>query len=186
MSPIVNDNMVTAAELQSFKCPSCGNWQRDFIKYQCYECEKKFWYEITLDPHWFPKKLEDGTPDWNSAKKDTGKAILSNEWSYGRLNIKTMDYERVQIDREGKKWDYLDYQISTAVEDKKIEVMALRRVNGEGEKKTPDEIKKEIELEKDIEKKDHDADEKEKGQEGESKREKKKEQKEVMKLIDKK
>ena len=158
MSPNVNPELVTNADLIQFKCPNCGNWQKDFIKYQCYECEKKFWYEITLNPKWFTKKLSDGSPDWNSVKKD--KTVFPVEWSYGRLNIKTMEMERVSIDRDGKKWDYKDYQISTAVEDKKIENLAMARVNGS--KKTAKEIKKEIRLEKDIEKRDIEADKKEK------------------------
>lgn len=158
MVPIVEDELLTNSDLIQFKCPSCGNWQKDFIKYQCYECEKKFWYEITLNPKWFPKQLKDGTPDWTSVKKD--KSQFSNDWSYGRLNIKTLEYERVAIDREGKKYDYLDYQLSTTIEDKKIENAALQKANGS--KKSAKEIKQEIKIEKDIEKRDIAADKEEK------------------------
>lgn len=179
--PNVNDELVTNADLIQFKCPSCGNWQKDFIKYQCYECEKKFWYEITLNPDWFPKKLEDGTPDWNSVQKDNPK-YYPVDWSYGRLNTKTMEMEKVQIDREGKKWDYLDYQISTAIEDKKIEIIALKKINGE--KKSPKELRTEIKLEKEMEKRDMEANKQEEVEEEESEKEKKKELKEVMKLIE--
>lgn len=179
MSPNVNDELVTDADLIQFKCPSCGNWQKDFIKYQCYECEKEFWYKITLNPDWFPNELEDGSPDWNSVTKDDPK-YYPNKWEYKRLKNESADeWEVVPINREGKKWDYLDYQISTAVEDNKIQNTAMQKVNGS--KKTAKEIKQEIKLEKDIEKRDIAADKEEKTQ---VKPIDKKEQNEVMKLIE--
>ena len=155
--PVVEDKLTTAADLIQYKCPVCKEWFKDFVLFMCKECDKKRWYEIILNPEWFPKKLQDGSPDWNSIKKD--KTQWSTEWSYGRLNIKTMDMERVEIDRGGK-WNYLEYQINTSEEDKKIENNAMKRVNGG--KKTAKEIKQEIKLEKQIEKLEIAADKQEK------------------------
>jgi hypothetical protein len=183
MSPIVNDELVTNAELQSYRCPGCKQWFKDFILFRCEDCTKKGWYEIVLNPDWFPEKLEDGSPDWNSVKKDNPKYYKA-EWSYGRLNIETMEMEKVPIHTGGKKWDYQEYQISTAIEDKKIEIEALRKVF---DKKTPEEIRQEIKIEKDIEKKEKAANEEENTQQSKTTdRQEKKEQKEVFKLIDKK
>jgi hypothetical protein len=178
--PIVNDNMVTAAELQRYKCRGCNNWFKDFILFRCEDCTKKGWYEIILDPDWFLDEFGKPSDDWNLVKKD--KTVFSNKWEYGRLNIETMEMERVPIHMSGKKWDYLEYQISTAIEDKKIEIEALRKVF---DKKTPEEIRQEIKIEKDIEKKEKAANEEETIQQVKSTdKEEKKEKKEVMKLIE--
>ena len=156
--PVVEDKLTTAADLISYQCSQCHEWFKDFVLFMCKECDKKRWYEITLNPEWFPKKLQDGSPDWNSVKKD--KTQWSTEWSYGRLNIKTMEMERVEIDRGGK-WNYLEYQISSTEEDEKVQNLALRRVNGE-HKKTTKEIRQEVKLEKEMEKREAAADKQEK------------------------
>lgn len=163
--PVVNDDLVTAADLITYECPKCGGKFRDLTRYQCEECEKKFWNEITLDPHWFPNKLEDGSPDWNSALKDSGKALLSNEWSYGVLNAKTMEMERVPINRKGRKWSYDHPDILTAI---------IKREN------SVEEIEDDINAIEEV------KTEPTKQEQKEKEKQDKKAQKEVMKLIDKK
>lgn len=150
--------MVTAAELQQFHCKGCDRLFKDFIRYQCADCEKKFWYEVTLNPKWFPKQLEDGTPDWNSVEKDI--TIFSNKWEHGRLNIETMEMEKVPIDREGEKWDYSNYKLKgDEQEEQYLEIVrGIAMQRGKPTKK----------------------------EEKQKEKEEKKEQKEVMKLIDKK
>lgn len=145
LSPVVNDNMVTAADLISYECPKCGGRFKDFTKYQCDDCERKFWNEITLDKTWFPKKLSDGSPDWNSVKKD--KPQFGTEWSYGRLNIKTMEMERVLIDRDGK-WDYLtDFSVQqaekSAIKDADAYSATLREIEN-NRAKSAKEVRQEV------------------------------------------
>lgn len=158
--PIVNDELVTAADLITYDCPKCGRQFRDFTRYQCEECETKFWNEITLNKDWFPKNLEDGTPDWNSVKKD--KPQFTTDWSYGRLNIETMQMERVPIDMKGEEWSYLNFKLN----GNSIEEEAINSIRAGKLKLTPKKVQ--VQEQKEQEKED------------------KKEQKEVMKLINKK
>lgn len=157
--PIVNDDLVTNAELQEFKCPGCGNWFKDFIMYKCADCEKKFWYSIILDPDWFPQQLKDGSPDWNSVKKD--KPQFGTDWSYGCLGPDNKTMIRVPINREGEKFDYGKFELrGDEIEEQFLEVVRGIKMS----KTTKKENKKE---------------------EAEHKQEEKKEQKELIKLIDK-
>lgn len=153
---LINENGAPYFPWYCYRCGEHFNFSTAFI---CANCDKPAYMKSYLDCDWFPKELPDGSSDWNSVKKDNPK-YYPVEWSHGRLNIKTMEMERVPIDRQGKKYDYLDYQLSTTIEDKKIENAALQKANGS--KKSAKEIKQEIKIEKDIEKRDIAADKEEK------------------------